>query len=80
MTIGTLLPSAYGDGGAGVLDTLYGTPQALGGNPVAALQQAVKNRDKGIAAAAAEPQAKREIAAFRAAVARCSAIPCCASW
>ncbi len=70
MAITALSISGYGDGGAGLLDILYGKPQASGGNPIAALQQAVKNRDKGIAAAAAEPQAKRDIAAFRAAVAK----------
>ena len=70
MSFSLLTSSTSGTGSAGLLDILYGKSTASGADPVLALQQAVKNRDKGVAAAAAEPLAKREIAAFRAAVAK----------
>lgn len=70
MVLGASMGSGYFDVGTNLLQILYGRPQASGMDPVAALQQAVKNRDKGVAAAAGQPLAKREIAAFRAAVAK----------
>lgn len=42
---------------------------ASGGNPVVALQQAVRTRDRSVAAAARQPAVKRDVAAFQAAVA-----------
>lgn len=60
-----------GNSSSGLLGVLYRQASSAGtGNPVAALQSALKNETKGVAAAAAEPQAKRDIAAFRAAVAK----------
>ena len=64
----SLLPSKDGPTSS-LLDALYGNKSAAGGNPVVALQSALKGEAKGVATAAQEPQAKREIAAFRAAVA-----------
>ncbi len=63
----SLLPSKSGTTPS-LLDAVYGK-RVGGGNPVVALQSALKGEAKGVAAAAGEPQAKREIAAFRAAVA-----------
>lgn len=39
------------------------------GNPILALQQAIRTRGKSVAAAAQQPSVKRDVAAFRAAVA-----------
>ena len=64
----SLLPSSSGSSGS-LLGALYGGTGASGGNPVEALQSALKTETKGVAAAASEPQTKREVAAFRAAVA-----------
>ena len=61
----SLLPKA--SSGAGSV-TSFTLPQART-NPVPALDAAVRGRDKGVAAQAQDPQVKREVAAFRAAVA-----------
>ncbi len=61
----TLLPRASPDAG---FSTAFTLPPART-NPVPALDAAVRGRDKGVAAQAADPQVKRELAAFRAAVA-----------
>ena len=63
------ISASFGDGGASLLNIIYGRPAGSTGNAVVALQTALRTRDKGITIAAAEPQAKREVAAFRAAVA-----------
>ncbi len=63
-------------GGANdLLATAYGlgtTATAAGGNPITALQQAVQTHVKSVAAVAKEPQVKRDLAAFRAAVSAAS--------
>lgn len=53
------------------LSVRYGGARTAGtgGNPVAALRQAVAGQDRGIAAAAKQPEVQRDIAAFRRAVA-----------
>ncbi len=48
---------------------LYGSPAAAAGNPVTALQNAVKNQTTGVAQEAKQPEVARDIAAFRKAVA-----------
>jgi len=58
--------------GAGLLGIAYGlgtsaTP-ANGQNPVLALRQADRNKDRDITRTAAQPEVRRDIAAFRAAV------------
>lgn len=65
----SLLPSGGNGTSSSLLEALYGKKAAGGGNPVMALQSALRGEAKGIAAAAAEPQAKREVASFMAAVA-----------
>lgn len=55
-----------------LLATAYGrnnTQAPSGGNPVLAMQQAVSNQTKAVAAKAKEPEIKRDVDAFRAAVA-----------
>ena len=52
-----------------VVGGLYGAAGSGGGNPVLALQQAVRTRAKSVAATAQQPAIKRDVAAFRAAVA-----------
>ncbi len=64
----SLLPTATGTG-ATILGLLSGGGTVSSGNPIAALQTALSTETKGVAAAAAEPQTRREIANFRAAVA-----------
>ena len=64
----SLLPSSS-SGASSLLDALYSKGVPSGGNPVTALQSALTGEAKGVAAAAKEPQTKREVAAFRAAVA-----------
>ena len=65
----SLLPSSSGSSGS-LLGALYGTGATTGTtNPVVALKTALATETKGVAAAAVVPQTKREIAAFRAAVA-----------
>ncbi|MGI4951789.1 MAG: DUF1217 domain-containing protein, partial [Janthinobacterium lividum] len=54
------------------LSVLYGgsaSTAGTGGNPVVALQQAVKGQVRGIADTAKQPDVQRDIAAFRKAVA-----------
>ena len=63
----SLLPAAKG-GSASLLGVLSG-PSTFAGNPITALQAALRNETKEVAAAAAVPQTKREVATFRAAVA-----------
>ena len=67
----SLLPSPSYDPASSLLNILNGRASsgAVGGNPITALQTALKSQTKGVAAAADEPQAKRDIAAFQAAVA-----------
>ena len=67
----SLLPSSYGGLSDSLLGALYGAgaPGGSGANPITALQTALRTQTKGVAAAANEPQAKRDIAAFKAAVA-----------
>lgn len=64
----TLLPSASDTTGS-LLSALSDTSAVGTGNPVLALKTALATQAKGVAAAAAVPETKREIAAFRAAVA-----------
>ena len=52
-----------------MIGTFYGFGSSCGGNPVVALQQAIRTRTKSVAAVALQPQIKRDVAAFRAAVA-----------
>ena len=52
-----------------VVSASYSAVGSGGGNPVLALQQAVRTRSKAVAATAQQPAIKRDIAAFRAAVA-----------
>ena len=49
-----------------MIGTYYGFSSPSGGNPVVALQQAVRTRAKSVAAVALQPQVKRDVAAFRA--------------
>ena len=56
--------------GSSLLDALYGNQQASGGDPVLALQRAVKNQTKAVATEAKQPEVARDIAAFRKAVAK----------
>ena len=63
----SLLPSTS-NGTQSLLDAVYGGVKATG-NPVLALQSAVRDEAKGITDTAKEPQVKRDIAAFQAAVA-----------
>lgn len=63
-----LLPGVSG-GASSLLGALYGGAASGGGNPITALQSAIKGEAKGVSAAANEPQTRREVAAFRAAVA-----------
>ena len=66
-----VISASFGDGGASLLNIIYGQASTgSAGNPIAALQTALRTQTKGVALAAAEPQAKREIAAFRTAVAK----------
>lgn len=53
-----------------ILSILYSKGSGLGANPVTALAAALKQEPKAVAAVAAEPVTKRDIAAFRAAVAK----------
>lgn len=74
MTISTLslslLPASDSGATSSILGALYGNTSAAGsGNPVVALQTALKTETKGVATAANDPQTKREVAAFRAALA-----------
>lgn len=55
----------------GLLDALYGSSSnASSGNPITALQTAVRDQTKDVAAEANDPQVKRDVDAFRAAVAK----------
>jgi hypothetical protein len=76
-SLASYLPTLFGasgtDGtGASLLTTLYGYGAQSAGlgttNPITALQNAERNQTKEIALTAAEPQVKRDVAAFRAAV------------
>ncbi len=64
----TLLPTPNGNSDS-LLGALYGGSTATSADPIGALRTALKTETKGIAAAASVPQAKREIANFRTAVA-----------
>ena len=66
ISLASLLPASND-----LLSTLYGgsTAAGSGANPIVALQQAEGSRTKSVAATAKEPAVKRDIAAFRAAVA-----------
>jgi hypothetical protein len=63
------LLQAMNNNGSGLLDALYGGAQASSVDPVAALQQAVKNQTTAVADEAKQPDVARDIAAFRKAVA-----------
>lgn len=65
----SLLPGSSGSTPS-LLSALYGTTGSSGGNPVTALATALKQETKAVASVAAEPASKRDIAAFRAAVAK----------
>ena len=67
----SFLPSLFGSGEDGLLTALYGLsgPGQSTTNPIAALQQASSQQKKQVALTAAQPQMKRDIAAFTAAVA-----------
>ena len=65
----SLLQAMNTGSGTDLVATLYSSPAATGGNPVDALQNAVKNEAKGIADEAKQPEVARDIAAFRKAVA-----------
>jgi hypothetical protein len=64
----SVLPTASGTANS-VLGTLYGGGTSGTTNPISALKTALATEKKGVAAAAAVPQTKQEIAAFRSAVA-----------
>ena len=64
-----LLPAATGSS-ASLLGALTGTTTGSSVNPITALADAVKNESKAVATTANDPQVKRDIAAFRAAVAK----------
>lgn len=64
-----LLPSASG-GTVDLLGLATGSAPGSGLNPVGALAAAEKNQAKGVAAAASAVDTKRDVAAFRAAVAK----------
>jgi hypothetical protein len=66
----TSLNSSTSSSTYNLLSAIYGGGQASSGNPIQALQQAETNQTKGIAAAAKDPQTARELATFRAAVAK----------
>ena len=59
---------------ADLLGTVYGAAARVatadGGNVVSALQRAERNKQRDLARAVTQPEMKRDIAAFRAAVAR----------
>ncbi len=66
----SLLPSTS-TGGTDILSALYGTGAAApGGNPIIALRTAIKTQDKAVAKQEKDPATARDIAAFRAAVAK----------
>ena len=72
---GTQLIGLFGaTGGGDLLRAAYGlaaqTASANAGNAVAALRQAERGKSRDIARTAAQPEVKRDIAAFRVAVAR----------
>ena len=52
-----------------MIGSFNGYGSSSGSNPVVALQLAIRTRAKSIAAVASQPQIKRDVAAFRAAVA-----------
>lgn len=53
-----------------ILTTLYSKGTGLGSNPITALTTALKQEPKAVDAVAAEPMTKRDVAAFRAALAK----------
>ena len=65
----TLLPTASSSSSLDLASILYGSGTSSGGNPVAALQTALSSETKAVAGIANEASTKRDIAAFRAAVA-----------
>jgi hypothetical protein len=65
----SLLPTTSGTA-ASLLGTLISQPAASSGNPITALADAVRNETKQVAATAQDAQVKRDLAAFRAAVAK----------
>lgn len=67
----TLFASGSTSSGGSLLATLYGQNGPVAGttNPIAALQQARSGESKQVALVAAEPQVKRDIAAFTSALA-----------
>jgi hypothetical protein len=65
----SLMQAMNGSSGSDLMSTLYSSAASSGANPVAALQSAVKNQTKSIAAEAKQPEVARDIAAFRKAVA-----------
>ncbi len=64
----TLLPTSTSST-PDLLSIIYGTGTASGGNPVTALQTALKTETKAVATVAHQPDVKRDIAMFLAAVA-----------
>jgi hypothetical protein len=66
-----LLPSTSSQTSTDLLSAIYGTSTGgVTGNPIAALQLALKTETKSVAAVAKQPETARDIAAFRAAVAK----------
>ena len=70
--IAGLFPTSAATGTGSLLATLYGSPtsatNALGQNPVTALQQAEQNETQDVKATAEQPAVQRDIAAFTTAV------------
>lgn len=65
----TLLPTVSNSSASDLVGILYGSSPSTGGNPVMALQTALRTETKAVAGIANEASTKRDIAAFRAAVA-----------